>query len=168
MDAARPGTPAAAALTTLRNLKPHRPDRRYLDSYRSDVRDVKDLACQLQVYLDPRAGEKVAATTVAAPEEAMSNRPRAAAAAPTSATELAKAIADETGQEPLVVDLVTPDIDEAGFAAVRVLSPGLVPNYPAAFPQYGAHRVIEAAVLRGYDRPIDEEDELHTFPLAHY
>jgi hypothetical protein len=42
-----------------RFVKPFRADRRYLDDYRADLRDVVDLMCQLQIYLDPRAVECV-------------------------------------------------------------------------------------------------------------
>ena len=41
------------------DLKPWRADRRYLDDYRSDMRDVNDLMCQQQIFLDPRAQERV-------------------------------------------------------------------------------------------------------------
>nr|WP_210595562.1 YcaO-like family protein [Streptomyces sp. LBUM 1477] len=47
-------------LPHLGNLKPYRADRRYLDSYRADFVDVRDLLCQQQLHLDPRAGERVA------------------------------------------------------------------------------------------------------------
>lgn len=43
-----------ADLPHLGNLKPYRADRRYLDSYREDFADVRDLLCQQQLHLDPR------------------------------------------------------------------------------------------------------------------
>lgn len=168
MDSAKPGTAAAAAVQTLRNLKDHREDRRYLDSYRADFRDVKDLACQLQVYLDPRAGAHVASWTVEAPEMKAIDYGAAREKETTTLKELATAISEETGHEPIVVNIVTPDIQEAGFAAVRVLSPGLAPNYPAAFPQYGGGRVASGGVVRGYVDVIPDEGRLNTFPMAHF
>ncbi|MEU3071806.1 YcaO-like family protein [Streptomyces sp. NPDC007027] len=44
----------------LGNLKPYRADRRCPDACRADFIGVRDLLCQEQLHLDPRAGERVA------------------------------------------------------------------------------------------------------------
>ncbi|WP_410643335.1 YcaO-like family protein [Amycolatopsis sp. lyj-346] len=169
MAGARPGSAQANVLSSQRNLKPFRADSRYLDSYRADFRDVKDLACQLQIYLDPRAAAHVSPWTFDVPA---GPRPAEPAGAPESADALIGRVAVELraefGEEPIAVDLTTPDIAEAGFSAVRVLSPGLVPNFPAAFPQWGRGRVSRAAVTLGWRETPLPEPELNRFPLAHY
>ena len=43
-----------AGLLPPSSLKPHRTDRRYLDDFRNDFRDVDSLFAQQQIYLDPR------------------------------------------------------------------------------------------------------------------
>jgi ribosomal protein S12 methylthiotransferase accessory factor len=164
MRAAAAGSAQAEVLSSLRNLKPHRADNAYLDSYRSDFRDVKDLACQLQLYLDPRAGARVAPWTMDLPA---GPAPQEAADRPTT-QEIATRLRNRFGEEPVVVDLSTDDIREAGFSAVRVISPGLVPNFPAAFPQYGNGRVAAGAVDNGWRSEPLPEHELNTFPLAHF
>lgn len=164
MAGAKPGSSQAKVLSSLRNLKPFRSDSRYLDSYRSDFRDVKDLACQLQIYLDPRAGEHVAPWTLDVPVDDRPAKPDQ----DVQIERVAGALLAEFGEEPVAVDVTTPDVAEAGFSAVRVLSPGLVPNFPAAFPQWGRDRVRQAAVTLGWrDHPLPEAD-LNRFPLAHY
>jgi ribosomal protein S12 methylthiotransferase accessory factor len=168
MAGARPGSPQAKVLSSLRNLKPFRADSCYLDSYRPDFRDVKDLACQLQIYLDPRAGSRVAPWTLDVPVRGRPDEPDGKPEPGALIERVARALLAEFGEEPVAVDLTTPDIAEAGFAAVRVLSPGLVPNFPAAFPQWGRDRVRQAAVTLGWrDHPLPES-ELNRFPLAHF
>jgi ribosomal protein S12 methylthiotransferase accessory factor len=169
MAGARPGSPQAKVLSALRNLKPFRADSRYLDSYRSDFRDVKDLSCQLQIYLDPRAAAHVAPWTLDVPTGSGPDEPAGEPEDPGRLVERVSAeLLAEFGEEPVAVDLTTPDIAEAGFTAVRVLSPGLVPNFPAAFPQWGRDRVARAAVTLGWrDRPLTES-ALNRFPLAHF
>ncbi|HEY3471105.1 MAG TPA: YcaO-like family protein [Amycolatopsis sp.] len=169
MAGARPGSAQANVLSAQRNLKPFREDSRYLDSYRPDFRDVKDLSCQLQIYLDPRAGAHVSPWTLDVPA---GPRPAEPAREPESAdaliAQVAGALRAEFGEEPIAVDLTTPDVAEAGFSAVRVLSPGLVPNFAAAFPQWGRDRVRRAAVDLGWRETPLPEAELNRFPLAHY
>ncbi|HKN96793.1 MAG TPA: YcaO-like family protein [Pseudonocardiaceae bacterium] len=168
MAGARPGSPQAKVLSSMRNLRPFRSDSRYLDSYRADFRDVKDLGCQLQIYLDARAGAHVAPWTMDVPVGGPPDEPDRPAEPDAVIQRVAPALLAEFGEEPVAVDLTTPDVAEAGFAAVRVLSPGLVPNFPAAFPQWGRDRVRQAAVTLGWrDHPLAESD-LNRFPLAHF
>jgi ribosomal protein S12 methylthiotransferase accessory factor len=50
---------------------------------------------------------------------------------------------------------------------VRVLIPGLAPNFASAFPFQGRGRLRQAAVDLGWrDTPL-AEDEINLFPLAH-
>ncbi len=93
---------------------------------------------------------------------------RAAAAVRPSTRAIAHHLQERFGEEPVVVDLTTDDIREAGFAAVRVVSPGLVSNFPAAFPQYGTGRVASGGVDRGWRATPLAEGKLNRFPLAHF
>ena len=64
-------------------------------------------------------------------------------------------------------DLTTPDVALTGMRVVRVLVPGLVPNFAAAFP-YQGHGVLRTAAVRlGWrDAPVAEE-AINIFPMAH-
>jgi ribosomal protein S12 methylthiotransferase accessory factor len=166
MSRAADSAAAADALANLKNLKPHRNDNRYLDSYRKDFRDVKDLACQLQLYLDPRAGEVAHDLVLGGEQTRLGDRRQVVTM---DSVAIAQAIASETGHQPIVVDLTTADVREAGYHAVRVITPGLVPNYPAAFPQLGLNRVLEGAShFHWAAHRKTSVSMLNAFPLAHY
>lgn len=142
-------------------VKSIRSDRRYLDSYRADYRDVTDLFCQLQIQLDPRAlrhtrprwsGSTMSRPAVDLPERAVAHYVDRLTAA---------------GFEPFEVDLTTPDARIAGWHAVRVLVPGMVPNFPTAFPPLGRQRVLQEPVRLGlFDEPLDRE-KLCRFPMPY-
>lgn len=153
---------AAGALNG-HNLKPHRSDRRYLDSYRADFRDVVDLQCQGQINLDPRARERIAPWTANLPEGDWSALPSMPARSFASYLER---IASR-GMDVISVDVTTADVAPCGFHVVRVLVPGLTSNFPAAFPQLGRGRVQNAAVTLGWRSEPAPEIELNYFPLPH-
>ncbi|SHI08570.1 ribosomal protein S12 methylthiotransferase accessory factor [Streptomyces sp. 3214.6] len=150
-------------LQNTRNLKPHREDRLYMDSYRPDFHDVVDLQCQGQINLDPRARERMAPWTADLPEgkwEAVPSLPR-------RSFDLYHERLAREGFEVISVDLTTNDVAASGFHVARVIVPGLVPNFPAAFPFFGNDRIRNAAVKLGWrDQPLDESD-LNVFPLPH-
>ncbi len=142
-------------------VKPLRADRRYLDSYRADFRDVTDLFCQLQIQLDQRAlirtvprwtGSTESSAAEDLPERSVSQYLDRLAAA---------------GYEPFAVDLTTPDARIAGWYAVRVLVPGMVPNFPAAFPPLGRDRVLEEPDRLGLVEGRLSPDGLFTFPMPY-
>lgn len=153
----------AASMTPENRVKPHRPDRRYLDSFRADFHDVISLTSQLQITLDPRAREAVRGCLDVETERPMSSLPHLTSR--TSATYRERL--ERRGFEVLAVDLTTPDVAVTGTRVARVVVPGLVPNTPAAFLPLGRGRVQQAAVTLGWrDRPLEEE-ALNTFPLPH-
>ncbi|TMC11095.1 MAG: hypothetical protein E6J41_07035 [Chloroflexi bacterium] len=153
----------AASMTPENRVKPHRPDRRYLDSFRPDFHDVISLTAQLQITLDPRAREAVRGCLDVETERPMSSLPHLTTR--TSATYRERL--ERRGFEVLAVDLTTPDVAVTGTRVARVVVPGLVPNTPAAFLPLGRGRVQQAAVTLGWrDRPLEEE-ALNTFPLPH-
>ena len=52
--------------------------------------------------------------------------------------------------EPIVVNLTTKDVVEAGWCVVRVLVPGAVPNTPTAYPPLALKRLWEVPTRLGY------------------
>jgi ribosomal protein S12 methylthiotransferase accessory factor len=152
------------ALGLRQAVKPIRADRRYLDSYRADFKDVTDLWCQLQAQLDPRSRDIVTGRWSGSDAGTAWQDLRALRArAPSEYVQRATS----AGFEPLYVDLTTPDARAAGWHAVRVVIPGMVPNFPTAFPPLGRDRVLsEPARLGWADRPL-EERELYRFPMPY-
>jgi len=143
-------------------LKAWRADRSYLDAYRDDFRDVVQLLCQQQINLDPRARARVSPWL-----DVDEGRPLGAVGA-LGDRDLStyQRRLEARGYEVLYADLTTPDVAACGLRVVRVVAPGLVANFPAAFPAWGRDRVREHAALLGWgDAP--DEDELNVFPLPY-
>ncbi|MGK5627289.1 YcaO-like family protein [Streptomyces sp. URMC 123] len=144
-------------------LKPWRADRRYLDSFRGDFRDVGDLESQLQLCCDPRARERTAAVLRGHGErgiEGLSDLPDRTLAS-------YRRLVEGQGLEILAVDLTTPDVRHSDLSVVRVLVPGLVNNYAAAFPLWGKGVIAGEAARLGWRDTVAEEHELNTFPMPH-
>lgn len=142
-------------------FKPWRADRAYLDDYRPDFRDANDPMSQRQVYLDPRAIERVRpwietpATLHLDEIPSQANRSLAAYQQKIEAR----------GFQIYWMDLTPSDLALIGVRVVRVLIPGLVPNFPASFPLLGNGRIQNAAVQLGWrTQPLAEED-LNYMPL---
>ena len=109
-------------------LKPHRPDRQYRREYATDWRDVTDIACHVQLLLDP------------AVRQAVMDR-LAASGGPTGLPDaspgaLRQRLARQ-GWQILVVDVTSADIRMAALHVVRVIVPALRATAPAAFPFLG-------------------------------
>ncbi|MDY7103222.1 MAG: YcaO-like family protein [Actinomycetota bacterium] len=154
---------AQAALIDGSALKPFRADRRYADDYRDDFRDVTDLSCQSQIYLDRRMhhwcdrirrpGRSTALSEIAA----VDGDPLTAYLS----------LLVDVDVHPVVVDLTTPDVAACGLSVVRVVAPGLYSNPPAAFPFLGGTRLrTEPRTLGLAERDL-AEDELVLAPLPH-
>ncbi|WP_309135546.1 YcaO-like family protein [Cellulomonas sp.] len=144
-------------------VRPVRADRRYLDSYRPDFRDVTDLFCQLQVQLDPRS-RSVVLGRLGPPDAGVWD------GLPSFGSRDAAAYVDALaaqGLEPLAVDLTTSDVAAAGWSAVRVLVPGLVPNFPTAFPPLGRGRLCRRPAELGWRAAPLRPDELWSFPMPY-
>jgi ribosomal protein S12 methylthiotransferase accessory factor len=152
-----------ADLPHLANVKPYRADRRYLDSYREDFADVRDLLCQQQIYLDPRAGERVAPLVRDLPTRSWDGLPDL------GERRLAAYLArvEARGFEVITVDMTTCDVEAAGLSAVHTLVPGLVSNFPAGLPFWGNGRISRAAVDLGWRAEPLAETEFNVFPLPH-
>lgn len=146
-----------------RSFKPWRADRAYLDSYRPDMRDCDDLMVQQQVFLDPRAVDRVAPLLERPETRSLSDIP----SLPTRSPENYRAAIEAAGHEVIVVDITSADVASTGMAAVRVIVPGTVGNAPAAFPFLGNGRVQDLAVELGWRSERLSEEELNYFPLPH-
>ena len=141
------------------SFKPHRADRLYADSYRDDFKDVTDLGCQSQIYLDPRMRphlQRILEPKQCTKLTAISGIP----AEDDDARRLAYlALLARRGINAFSVDLTTPDVRAAGLHVVRVVAPGLYGNAPAAFQYYGGHRLYEEPLACGWiDRRLGPTD----------
>lgn len=144
-------------------MKPYREDRLYMDSYRDDFRDVSDLQCQQQFYLDPRSREKISHIV---DTDTFQDFPREPLNIDGSLESYRKCIEDK-GYEIYVTNITTPDIKSAGLEVVRVVIPGLVPNFSAAFPALGMDRLKDDPVRLGIFKNKLETDEMNWYPLPH-
>lgn len=146
-----------------RSFKPWRADRRYLDSYRADMRDCDDLMVQQQVHLDPRAVRRVAPLLERPVTRTLADTPSLAGRTPGAY----RAALEGAGHEVIIVDITSPDIASTGMAVVRAIVPGTVGNAPAAFPFLGKGRVQDLATANEWrDTPL-AESALNHFPLPH-
>lgn len=144
-------------------LKDWRADRKYSDSYRSDYKDISDLMAQQQLYLDPAAIEKI--RPLVSGEETVpidgilpfSER---------SVTAYRNVI-EAAGYTIFVSDITSHDVRAAGMIVTRTIIPGLIPNFPAAFPHLGDHALQRAAMELGLVNVIDEDSALNYAPLPH-
>ncbi|MCY0954278.1 YcaO-like family protein [Streptomyces sp. H27-S2] len=150
-------------LPHLGNLKPYRADRRYLDSYRADFADVRDLLCQQQLHLDPRAGQRVAPWLQDLETRPWDGLPTLGERRLTAYRERVEA----RGFEVISVDMTTCDVEAAGFTATHTIVPGLVSNFPAGLPMWGDGRIGRAGVQLGWRSQPPAEEELNVFPLPH-
>jgi ribosomal protein S12 methylthiotransferase accessory factor len=154
---------AVESVVSDRFLKPWRRDRNYLDDYHPAFRDVNALMCQQQFFLDPRAQEAVRGWLDTPVEGHVRDLP---APAEHSLAAYAKLLADR-GHRVYYTDLTSPDVALAGVDVVRALVPGLVGNFPAAFPMLGRDRIRRAAVRLGWRSSPLGEESLNYWPLPH-
>jgi ribosomal protein S12 methylthiotransferase accessory factor len=118
--------------------------------------------CQLQIYLDPRAVERVRPWL-----ETPVTRTLGGLEVLAPGLDPLRRRVEDRGYEIYVADLTTADVASCGMNVVRVLVPGLVPNYAAAFPYLGRGRLCEAGANLGWRGLPLREDEIHAFPMPH-
>ncbi|WP_061300721.1 YcaO-like family protein [Herbidospora cretacea] len=144
-------------------LKPHRPDRAYAASYRSDFRDVVDLACHSQIWLDPAMAKELEPITGPADPVTLDDLP-------TITGDVCRAYLDRIearGLRAHAVDLTTPDVAVTGARVVRVVVPGAYSNPPAAFPFLGGDRLYTDPVRLGLRAAPLAEADVNLVPLPH-
>jgi len=142
---------------------PYRADRHYLDDLRPDFRDVTHLLMQQQIFLDPRAIERVRPWVEVSVGTTFADLPRL----PERTLALYQSRIEAQGYEIFAADVTTADVAYVGLRVVRVLIPGLIPNFPAAFPPLGRGRVQNVAVKLGWRTTPLAESELNYFPMPH-
>lgn len=142
-------------------FKPWREDRAYMDDYRPDFKDMIDPLVQRQFYLDPRAIERVRPWLDTPPELTLADLPQL----PDRSLSTYQKRVEARGYEIFWMDVTPSDVAQTGIHVVRVIIPGLTPNFPAAFPPTGGGRVQHLPVQLGWrDTPLAEE-ELNYMPL---
>ncbi|SDH11838.1 ribosomal protein S12 methylthiotransferase accessory factor [Sinosporangium album] len=142
---------------------PHRADRAYASSYRADFRDVVDLACHSQIWLDPAMGGHLAPITAEGPPVALDRLPAVTG-------DVYHAYLDRLAAAGLAahaVDLTTPDVAAAGLRVSRVVVPGAYSNAPAAFPLLGGTRLYDDPVRLGLRAEPLAEADVNFVPLPH-
>lgn len=145
------------------SIKPHRADRRYIDDYRPDFRDVNDLMCQQQIHLDPRARQQIAPWIDAPTTRRIEELP----SLPNRDLGTYQQRIESRGYEIIYVDITSPDVASTGLSVVRTIVPGLIPNFPAAFPYLGNRRLQDAPIELGWTKEPLDESALNYFPLPH-
>ncbi|WP_043809367.1 YcaO-like family protein [Rhodococcus triatomae] len=130
-----------ATLAPTSPLRPFRADRRYGSSYRSDLSDVIDYGCHLQLHLDYDVQHRFEAEL----DEAVTGTVALVDLTTATSVEAAVAVA---GFSPVVVDLTTPDVAAAGLQVVRVVVPGTLTNTAAGRPFLGSPRMRAALAGR--------------------
>ena len=152
-----------AGRLSARSYKPYRADRRYLDDFRADFRDVDDLMVQQQVFLDPRAYDMMSDLLAPSAQVQAESLP----ALPDRSLKSYLDRVDAAGYRVLTVDLTTPDIAACGLRVVRTLIPGTIGNAPAAFPFLGKDAVVNYPVRMGWSSQPKTEDQLNYAPMPH-
>lgn len=142
-------------------LYPWRADRAYLDDCDPLFHDMLTLARQPQLFLDPRARERVRPWVDVSATRLLETLPHL----PDRSVATYQQRIEQQGYEIFYADVTTPDVRMCGLHAVHVIIPGLVPNFPAAFPALGGGRLQQQAVKLGWRSVALEEDELNRFPL---
>ncbi|WP_436763136.1 YcaO-like family protein [Streptosporangium sp. V21-05] len=142
---------------------PHRADRAYRSSYRADFRDVVDLACHSQIWLDPAMSEYLTPITAG-------NATVSLQQLPTITGDLYLAYLGRLAAAGLTahaVDLTTADVAATGLRVSRVVVPGAYSNPPAAFPFLGGSRLYDDPVRLGLRTAALAEADINLVPLPH-
>ncbi|MEV2231428.1 YcaO-like family protein [Streptomyces phaeochromogenes] len=129
----------------MQTVVPHRADRRYLESLGSNYRRIGELWPQLQAYLDPRTFKWDVPWTPDDPKQLGSESPRGARDYRRYLDLLRR-----EGFEAYAVELTTPDVAVCGYSVYRVIVPGMIPNFPTAFPPLGSGRFRRVAESLGW------------------
>lgn len=151
-------------------LKPWRADRSYKRAYRSDMRDAVSLICHSQLYLDEEAQAEVRPLLRGFDGDECSEHEGGCADTQLDAAGELRVVVgrvQRAGYEIHYADVTTPDVRPTGLRVVRVLVPGTVANFVAAFPFLGKQAIQAAAVRLGWrPAPLAATDLLH-LPIPH-
>lgn len=146
-----------------RSYKSWREDRRYLDDFRDDLKDVDDLLVQQEVFLDPRSVARVAPLLDLSPSRDSSDVPSLEDAA----LDTYLRHVEKRGNRSIVVDVTSPDVASCGLHVMRTILSGTVGNTPAAFPYLGNQVVAREAVELGWREKEIPYSQINRFPMPH-
>lgn len=146
-----------------RSYKKWRRDRRYLDDFREDLKDVDDLLIQQEVFLDPRAVDRVKPLLDIPATRSISSVSQLKDSQLASYIERIHA----RGMRVITVDITSRDVASCGLHVIRTLIPGTIGNTPAAFPYLGRNMVAEEAVRLGWVDSPRPEGSMNPFPMPH-
>lgn len=150
-----------------RVYKPHRADRRYCDDYRPDFRDVVDLGCHSQLYLDPRMQAHLDRFDGSWEMQPLASVPAFSAAERVDLRQTLLTRLAARGVIAYSVDCTTPEVADAGLAVVRVVATHMIGNAPAAFPLLGGRRLYSDPVELGLLPTSPAEEALVKAPMPH-
>ncbi|AYF30007.1 bacteriocin biosynthesis protein SagD [Micromonospora tulbaghiae] len=143
--------------------RPFRADRAYAHDYRPDQRDVHDLACHTQLYLDPAVQQRLLPRLQQPPDRvhaAELDHHARTCGGPSAAIRAAEL-------RSWWVDLTTDDVRAAGLHVARVVAPGLAAYTPAAFPLLGVARLYDEPARLGWAPASLREEDLVLDPLPY-
>lgn len=126
---------------------PYRADGRYLDEAGSEFRNVRDLACQAQLWLDRRLHPYLERFRPDTPAMSVDDIPNV------DLEVTWDRYRDDPANRVAVVDVTTTDVALAGISVVRVCAPRMLPNFPPAFPTTVSPRWAEHCRAHGLPEP---------------
>ncbi len=144
-------------------LKPWRTDRAYLDDYRPDFHDVHDDLAQQQFFLDPRAAQRIRPWVDTPATIHFDNLPVLESRSLSTYRERI----ESRGYEIFYTDLTTSDVAQLQLERSVRPDPGLVPDFPAAFPHTGNGRIQRIPVKLGWRAAPLAEADLNYLPIPH-
>ncbi|HMO01990.1 MAG TPA: YcaO-like family protein [Oligoflexia bacterium] len=144
------------------SLKPYRQDRKYLDSYQKNFRDVTDLPCQMQIYLDPRAGAFVENLWKFDSTVSLNDLNQPSNNLEDYWTKLVNKVSEQS-EKIVSIDITPSDIMQAGYRVIRIVAPGMYSNSPVAFPYFGGSR-LKAAIESIYGTQKEWQKNLRPEP----
>jgi ribosomal protein S12 methylthiotransferase accessory factor len=124
---------------------------------------VVSLLSQSQLHLDPRAQDLARPFLEADEDLSLDDIPAPAG----GDLRVYQEAIESAGYEIYFADVTTPDVAHTGLAVTRVVVPGLVPNFPAAFPFLGQDAIQRCAVKLGWRSSVPLASELNYVPLPH-
>ena len=147
-------------------VKPWRADRRYLDYYSPDFSIMNDLMLQQQVYLDQRLLPRVQSWLF---PTAKRNTLYPDTHFKSDIDELNHylSLLEDMHLEPIMVDITSPDVRSVRISVVRVIVPGLVPNFAIGDLHLGKGAIQREPVLLGHALTPTGVEQINRNPLPH-
>lgn len=146
--------------------KPWKADRKYLDYYSPDFTTMNDLMLQQQVYLDQRLLPRVECWLFPS-QKCDYLYPDIHFKSDSEELNYYLSLLQNMGLEPIVVDVTSPDVRTLKISVVRVIVPGLVPNFAVGDIHLGKGTIQYEPVLLGQRETPTPIDQINYNPLPH-